>query len=171
MTKELTKLVKLILVPLTAEEIKEVIAAHWLLSNSKSLNEKREYKLHIPAAGGEYRRLIASGNYTAVKPYLICEFGEVKLGDLIMNTLDNLVGECILVPSKEEMEEGEYVKVIATPDQIFNSQIIMFNEGVKENFDHRAMGIILNMNNGSCKIQMETETAPKLENGKVVIVI
>lgn len=163
--KELEKLVKFILVPCKETELKP---EHWLLLSPKN-------ELHIPAAGGQYRRMI-QGGYVPVKPYFVS-------GDSITGK-DISRGSSIL-----DKERDAYYKVAATPEQIHGCQIIMFSNGVKENFDVIAMNLILRMNGGGCKIQAEyngviTENAdeiiaeiksgklkPKLENGKVIITI
>lgn len=160
--KELTKLVKLIFVPCKAEDLKP---EHWLLLNTK------KQTLHIPAAGGQYRRMIQYG-YIPVKPYLVSN-DEIKEKDWFLWANNGVEENGYTLEQAKKLSNTHVLntnykiqhKVIATPEQIFGSQIIMFNEGVKENFDEKAMGIILRMNGGACKIQTE------LENGKVVITI
>jgi len=201
--KELEKLVKLIFIRCNEEELK---ASEWLLMN---VSKKT---LHVPAAGGEYRRLIQSGEYIPVKPYLVSD-DNIKESDLPCNVIMNdehpegrlrtifeiyksEFGEQLMIDDPKDPNRGygfltkdECFKVIATPEQIHGCEIILFNNGVKENFDVRAMNLILRMNGGGCKIQTEYNGSitlnedeilseikagklkPKLENGKVVITI
>lgn len=166
--KELTKLVKLILVPCQADDLKP---EHWLLLNPK------KNVLHIPAAGGQYRRMIQYG-YVPVKPYLVSD-DEIKEKDLpcevVMNddhsegrlrTIFEIYkgefGEQLMIDDPKDPKRGygfllrnECLKIIATPDQIHGSQIIPFNDCIEYDLDLEYMNLILRMNGGGCKIQTE----------------
>lgn len=148
------KQVKFILVPLTAEDVKSIKPEHWLLLSPK------KSVLHIPAAGGEYRRLMQAG-YTPVKPYLVSddEFEEGLMWDSNFQKITSYKGE-----SKTYLK-NRCKKVIATPEQIWGGQIIPFDDGIELDLTLEYMNHILRLNNGECKIQK------KLVSGKVVIVI
>jgi hypothetical protein len=152
--KETTKKVRLIFVP-TDHRVLE--PGEWLLLNPK------KNKLYVPAAGGQYRRMAMAG-YLPVRPYLVCD--------------DEITGKDISYGvAIFDKDRDAYYKVVATPNSIWGCQIILFNKEVKEDFDIRAMNILMVSNGGECKIQMEIDetdeekTRVKYINGKVVIVI